>query len=583
MSDLDREGEAIAWHIAQQLPKKTKIKRAVTDSITAAAVKKAIANAGDINIDMVHSYEARRIIDRLCGYKTSFPTKQATGGTSAGRVQSAGLKILAEREKEIRDFVPKEYWPIEVTLERDNGERVVASIKKPDKMEIANEEQANKIIETITKGDWTVSKYETKEASTKAYAPFTTSSMYQAASSVYGWGAKKTAAVAQALYEAGHITYIRTDSTYIVPDVVNALRAVIPSRYGDRYLPCKANVYSNKKSAQEAHEAVRMTEIGSETVSTGDGQKLYRLVWKRTMASQMANMEQLRSNAEFTCNRFIFSAGASKVTFDGWHKVWDYGSYDNGELPHFNIGEKLKFIGAKTEQKFTQPPNRYSEASFIKELEKRGIGRPSTYKSIIEVLQKRKYAGIEKKSFHVTDMGIRVSDFLTEAGFCFSDLDFTANLEEDLDRIANKEIGKLDILGHFWKRLQSDLANAKKIKNENQTSDYPCPKCKGGFLIKKFSRYGPFYSCTNRTTEDIKCDYKCSVGEDDKPMADENKPKAEVEESDFVCPNCDQPLLKRTSKKGWEYLGCRNWKDDDCKGFYDKETGEKIEFGKKKR
>lgn len=579
MSDLDREGEAIAWHISQQLPPDTDIKRAVTASITSDAVKKAISDAGSINMDLVHSYECRRIIDRLCGYKTSFPTKQATGGASAGRVQSAALRILAEREKEIQGFTPIEYWPIEVTLERPNGERFIALIKQPPPLKVGSEKEATDIISVLKKGDWVVSKCDTKEADVKAFAPFTTSSLYQAASSIYGWSTKKTASVAQELYEDGHITYIRTDSTYIVPDVVSGIRSTIPSRYGNNYLPAKANVFSNKKTAQEAHEAIRMTEISSESVSTGDKQKLYRLIWKRTIASQMADMKQLRGSAEFTCEKYIFGLTASKILFDGWAKVWDYGNYSDAELPDFKVGEKLKFIEAKTEQKFTTPPSRYTEASFVKELEKRGIGRPSTYKTIIDVLEKRKYVETAKKSFHVTDMGLRVTDFLVQAGFCFVDLDFTARLEEDLDRIAKNEVPKLEILQHFWDRLKSDLENAKITREQDSLTDYECPRC-GGKLVKKYSRFGAFYVCQNRSDVSKKCEYKCQVAEDGTPVERE---KAVLEKSDFSCPNCGKKMVKRTSKKGWEYLSCQDWaKDEGCRGFYDKDTGEKIVFEKRK-
>jgi len=575
MSDLDREGEAIAWHIARILPKSTKIKRAVTGSITASAVKKAIEEAGDIDMDMVHSYEARRILDRLVGYKASFPTKQATGGKSAGRVQSAGLRILAEREKEIRDFVPQEYWPIDVELERKNGERVIAHIKVPKPLDIHNEEEANAILKVLKKEKWVVHKYETKQKSTRAWPPFTTSSLYQSASSILGWNSKKTAATAQGLYEEGHITYIRSDSTFIVPDFVSAMRSTIGTKYGSKYVSAKTNVFANKKGAQEAHEAIRVTSLETEQLGVGDRKRLYEIIWKRTVASQAADMIQFVGSAEFKCSKYIFGASGSKITFDGWTKIWNYGNYGDSVLPEFEVGEELKLIKATTSQKFTTPPPRYSEASFIKELEKRGIGRPSTYKSIIEVLKERKYTEIQGKTFHVTDMGIRVSDFLVESSMGFVDLNFTAQLELDLDRIAKADTDKVTILNQFWNRLKSDLETAKKIREEKSMTDYDCPKCKKGKLLLKHSRYGPFYVCSEKD----KCDYKGNVGKDGEPV-DQEKPKQE--RSEHTCPNCGKQLLKRTSKKGWEYLGCENWRDDDCKGFYDKDSGEKIVFGKKK-
>ncbi len=579
MTDEDREGEGISQHISSILPKNKNYKRAVTNSITKQAVQDAIANAGEINDAMVDSYECRRILDRVVGYKTSFLTKQATGGKSAGRVQSAALRILAEREKEIRDFIPQEFWPIEVELERSNGDRVIANIKVPKPLDIKTGEESNIIIEVLKKDKWTVSKYETKEKSNRAYPPFITSTLYQSASVILGWGAKKTAGVAQQLYEQGSITYLRSDSTYIVPEFIQGIRGVIPLKYGDNYLSNKINVFINKKNAQEAHEAVRITDIAVENVGGVDSQKLYEIIWRRTVASQMANMVQFTGSAEFDCNKYKFGASGSRVIFDGWRKVWSYGSYSDSILPEFIVGEKLKLIEVKTEQKFTSPPSRYTDSSLTKELEKREIGRPSTYASIPNTLFSREYIEKKKNTIYTTDMGIRVSDFLVDSDFCFVDLSFTKNMESDLDRIANKEIGKLDILNHFWNRLKSDIENAKQKREDDNKTDFKCPEC-GAYLQKKYSKYGPFLSCSNRTNKIIQCQYKCQIDKDEKPY---EKSVVEVEESEFICENCEELLVKRKSKKNWEYLACRNWsKSEKCKGFFSTDTGEKIIFKKKK-
>lgn len=579
MSDLDREGEAISWHISRYLPKGATIKRAVTGSITKSAVQEAVKSAGDINMDMVASYECRRILDRLAGYKASFPTQQATGGRSAGRVQSAALRILAEREKEIRDFIPQEYWPIEAELERKNGERVISNIKVPKPLNIKTEEEANFILEVLKKEKWVVSKYETKEKSNRAYPPFTTSTLYQSASAILGWGSKKTAGVSQQLYEQGKITYIRSDSTYIVPDFVQGMRCAISSKYGDNYLSGKINVFSNKASAQEAHEAIRVTDINCEGIGGVDGHKLYGIIWKRTTASQMANMIQFVGSAEFECDKYIFGANGSKVIFDGWKKVWNYGSFSDNILPEFIIGEELKLINVKAEQKFTSPLSRYTESSLTKELEKRGIGRPSTYASIPTTLFSRGYIEKKKNTIYTTEMGIRVSDFLVEVDFCFVDLDFTKMMENNLDRIANKEIGKLDILNHFWNRLKSDLENATKVRMEKSKSGHKCPDC-GGELLLKHSKWGAFLSCENRTNKEKKCEYKCQIDKDGNPQ---EKQVEEKEYSEHCCPNCGEPFMIRTSKKNTskQYLGCRNWKQKKCEGFYNLEA-EKIVFKKKK-
>jgi DNA topoisomerase I len=578
-TDLDREGEGIAQHIANILPQGTSYKRIVYGSVTKKAVEDAIKNAGEINGDMVDSYECRRILDRLCGYKASFPVTQATGGPSAGRVQSAALRVLAEREKEIQSFVPQEYWPIEVELERENGERVIAIVKVPKPLDIKNESEANAIIDVLKKEKWTVSKYEAKEKSNRAYAPFITSTLYQAASSVLGWGSKKTASVAQMLYEQGSITYIRSDSTYIVPDFVEGIRSTIPTKYGCDYLSNKINTWSNKASAQEAHEAIRITDTAIENVGGGDTRKLYELIWRRTVASQMANMVQFAGSAEFDCDKYKFGANGSRVIFDGWKKVWTYGSYSDSVLPEFVVGEELKLVNVTTEQKFTSPPPRYSESSLTKELEKRGIGRPSTYASIPNTLFARGYIEKQKNIIHTTEMGVRVSDFLIGVDFCFVDLDFTKSMEDDLDKIANKQACKLQVLTCFWDRLKSDIENAKKKREEDSQTDYKCPEC-GANLLRKHSKYGPFYACSNRTNKTIECQYKCQIGENGEPF---EPPKPEVEESSFNCPSCGELLLKKTSKKNWEYLSCRNWnKTEECKGFFDKDSAEKIVFKKKK-
>jgi len=578
-TDRDREGEMIAQSVADILPIGTSYKRSLYNAITKDNILKSIEEASEIDVNMVDSAQCRRILDRICGFRTSFITTQATGGKSAGRVQSPALRILSTREKEIKAFVPQEYWAIDVTLEKENGERISTTIKKPNKLNIKTKKMADEICETIKTKDIKVSKYETKETETKAYAPFTTSTMYQSAAAILGWGADRTASVAQQLYEAGSITYIRTDSTSIVPEFIQSMRSNIPTRYGQEYLPSQVNIFSNKKSAQEAHEAVRVTDVGHSYNDTSDGAKLYRIIQKRTFASQMEKMKQHRGNAEFECEEYLLSTSGSKILFDGWYKAWDYGKYDDSELPELEIGEKVKFVDIKAEKKFTQPPPRYTDQSIVKELEKRGIGRPSTYAGIIKLLVGRKYIEKIKKSIHVTDMGIRVSDFLVESDFCFINLDFTADLETKLDEIASQDTNKLNVLNHFWERLKEDIETAKGVKEEKSISDFKCPKCHGNLLIKH-SQYGSFFACQNYKNKDKKCDYKADINkETGEPF---EKEKYEAEYSDYLCPNCDLPLVVRKNRKGGDLLGCRNWRSKECTGFYNAETGEEIVFKKKK-
>ncbi|MCF7796031.1 type I DNA topoisomerase [Patescibacteria group bacterium] len=584
MTDEDREGEAISWHISRYLPENVQIKRAVTGSITKNAVLNAIENASDINMPMVRSYETRRILDRIVGYKCSYLTKTATGGKSAGRVQSAALKIFAEREKEIQNFVPEEYWQIDVDLEKYNKEKVNALLKKPNKYKIKNKKQADEICKILNDKDIIVSKYEKKDVNINPYPPFTTSTLYQSAASILGWGAKKTASMAQKLYQDGYCSYIRSDSTYIVPEFVDKIRTKIASKYDNSYMSSHINRFKNKKGSQEAHEAIRVTDLDIENVNGRDENNLYKIIWKRTVASQMAKMIQTRTKVEFSCNnKYILSATGSTTVFDGWRKVWDYGKNEGQEIPQFEKNEKVNLININKEQKFTSPPSRYNNRSIIKTLEDKGIGRPSTYSSIIETLLNRKYIEKKKKALAATEKGIRVSDYLIEANFCFIDLDFTKNMEENLDNIASENIDKTEVLNSFWTRLKEDIESAKEIKYNRSQTDYPCPKCKKngdeGYLVLKYSKYGPFYSCSNRKEKD--CDYKADV--DPKTKKPIEKKKKEFEYSEHKCPNCGENFIIRTNRKGNQFLGCRNFnKDDKCKGFYDM-NGDKIEFKKRKK
>lgn len=579
-TDLDREGEFISKFIIDILPKGTKYKRIRFGSITKSEIQDSIKNATDLDQKLVDSAETRRILDRVVGYKASFPTQQATGGKSAGRVQSAALRILAEREKEIISFVPKEYWNIDVELETDKGERFTASIKKPDKMDITNQKEAETICDVLKKKTISVSKYEVKDVSTKPFPPFTTSSLYMSASSILNWNSKKSAGVAQQIYEEGLVTYIRTDSSFIVPDFIDGMRNFIPSKYGDDYLSQTINVFANKKSAQEAHEAIRMTDVHRAFGAGLDEERLYELVWKRSIASQMASMVQSKSSAELVCQDYILSANGSKVIFDGWRKCWDYGKLEDSELPQLKIGQKLKVISVAPEQKFTVPPSRYSEASFIGQLEKLGIGRPSTYKTIITTLRDREYVKDDKsKTLVVTDMGIRVNDFLTGADFCFIDTGFTASLEEKLDDIAHNNGSKLEVLKEFWTRLKSDLDNAKKIKDEASHTGFKCPKCSSELLLKH-SKFGKFFSCSKYSKKDDGCKYTAKVSPEGTPLDKGESAKTELKESKIECANCGEYLIERISKANKPYLACRNWKDKKCSGFYSLD-GVKMEFKKK--
>jgi len=583
-TDLDREGEYISFHLSQVLPCGTKFKRIRYQAINKADLEKAIKDAGEINHDLVNAAECRRILDRLCGYKVSYTVKQATGGVSAGRVQSATLRFLAEREKEIQTFVPVTYWDIEAELITKKFEKVLAKLTKPEKLEVNTKELSDKICDTIKKGPVKVSLYEKITAMEKPYAPFTTSSLQQAASSFLGWSPDKTMKVAQDLFAAGSITYHRTDSTFIAADFINAMKSQIVSDYGNEYLPKSNWFYSKGKNTQEAHEACRPTDISKKCAGSGDGDALYKMIWRRTVASQMEQSKYSRTKAEFKAKEYVLTTTGSKCIFDGWRKCWNYGTLDNSEVPEMKSGDEMNVLGVTSTEEQTKPPSRYTEASCVKQMEKLGIGRPATYAATLKTLKDRSYVNKAKNSLQVTDLGIKVTDFLVNSKFCFVDLQFTANLEEDLDRVANNEKGKLCVLTEFYNRLKEDLGNSKAIKAEAQKTGFKCPKCKGS-LLKKNSKWGAFFSCEFYKHKDTPCDYTAKVGSDGKP--EEKVKKDPPKSSDKECPKCGKVMYIRKSQYG-EFLGCSGY--PNCKTIMDmdgnvKESKKKPfkKWGKKKK
>lgn len=578
-SDPDRDGESISQEVLSCIKeKKIKYKRIRFHEITKEAIKKALQEATDINKDLVNAYEVRRITDRICGFKTSFPVRQATGGPSAGRVQSVGLRILSELEKEIKAFIPEIYWPIEAELLTNKKEKIIALIETPKPLDIKTEEEAKKIIEVFKNGKITVSEYKKTEAEVKPNPPFITSTLLQAASTYLGFSVARTTQLAQSLFEQGKITYIRTDSTNIAPEALQSIVDNIKNNYKPQYLPKMPYVYASKaKNAQEAHECIRPVDVNVQNIGgTPEEQKLYELILRRTISSQMTPAKYMRNSAKFSCEKYLLSASGSKELFDGFRKVWTYSDVSDQYLPELKVGEPVDLISIKCEKKETSPPGHYSEASFIKELEKRGIGRPSTYKTIVQTLQDRGYADKKGKSLIATDLGIKVSDYLISSNVCFIDIDFTCNMEEELDEIANKKNTKLDVLNKFWSRLQQDLKNMQSNKKESSKTEHKCPECDGSLLLK-FGKFGQFLACENYSNKNNKCKYTSKVDKEGNPV---EKTQKSIEESDIDCPNCGKKLLIKISKKNNNYLSCRNWKDKKCAGFYDMQ-GKKMEFNKK--
>ena len=503
-TDPDREGEAISWHLKELLTadKKVKapIKRAAFHEITKEAVEEAIRAPRDIDEKLVQAQEARRVLDRLVGYDLSgIIWKKVRYGLSAGRVQSPALRILMEREREIRAFIPEKYWTLEGLFE--------TKAKQQIKLSCVEEPRDEKIVEHILtvgkKNPWLVSEVKESEQKRSPRAPFTTSSIQQTASTRLGFSPKRTMQVAQKLYEAGHITYMRTDSTNLSAVAQSQILALVEKKYGKEY--AEAHTYKTKsKNAQEAHEGIRPTHIEKLSAGMNDEQKdLYKLIWERAVSSQMTDAKLLKTkivaNVEGAKDIPDFTANGSRVLFPGWLLVDSDARGEDVELPKVVAGETLKLIDLASTEKATEPPNRYSEAALVKALEERGIGRPSTYASIMSTLEERGYVTKQGRTLYPTDTGDVVSSFL-EANFgeYISDT-FTAEMEDKLDDISNgdREYAKTlkDFYTPFLKEVKAKDKLAKATDLGPAPDDILCPKC-GASMIYKLSRNGKFFSCS---------------------------------------------------------------------------------------
>lgn len=585
-TDLDREGCAIAAHIAEQLPSSIKIKRLKTDSITKDEIKKALANPTDIKDDqqMVEAQLARRILDRICGYKTSFLTQMATGGRSAGRVQSAILRIIAEREEEIKNFKPEEFWVLTAYFETDKKEPFIG--KLTEKIKVPNEKAATEIYSKVISGVPSVKSFDFKEVNISPYAPFTTMTLIASASTVLGWNTEKTMNVAQGLYSSGRITYHRTDASFISMAALQACRDCIVSKYGNKYLPSSPKVYASKKGAQEAHECCRPTDFFADYHLSGDDSKLYDLILKRTLASQMVEGVDARTKIVVDVSSYDFVSNGSTIIFDGYRIAWDYSQNKELSLPKLSVGEKVQLNKLDKEQKFTQPPPRFSDASLAKRCEDEQIARPATFKNFIKTLKDRGYIVQKGKSFEATELGIKVIDFLRKSDMCFVDIKYTAKLEELLDSIQEKKKTRLEVLTEFWERLQKDIEKGKEIYQKCQETEFECPKCKGK-LRKKHSKFGAFYACSNykiksKNKDEIGCDYIANVGAAGEPI---EKIKKVVEYADFLCNKCESKMVKRSGKFG-DFYGCASYPKcksvADLEGKFKEFSGKKFKKWKKK-
>ncbi len=548
-TDPDREGEAIAWHIKEAAHLKNP-KRIVFHEITKEAVQEAMLHPRKIDDNLKQAQEARRVLDRLVGYDLSgLIWKKVRYGLSAGRVQSPALRILVEREREIKAFISHKFWVITADVENKNKVKfTVICAEEP-----TDYKQVEKILEIGKKEEWKVKDLKESEVKRAPKAPFITSTLQQAASSRLGFAPSKTMGIAQKLYESGAITYMRTDSTTLSQQAITQISGIVEKNYGKNYLEIRTHL-KQSKNAQEAHEAIRPTDIAKLTAGTSDEQKkLYRLIWQRTVASQMTDANTLRTKLTVQVGDGKipdFYINGSRILFDGWLKADPDARQDDVELPKVAVGDILNLIELKTEEKETEPPPRYSEAGLIKELEKRGIGRPSTYASIIKTIVDRGYVEKIQKALKPTDTGIVVSTFLEKNFGDYISDSFTAEMEDKLDDIARgeKEYEKTlkEFYGPFLKDVKAKSKTSEKITDIGPVpAEFKCPVC-GGPMVWKLSKNGKFMSCAK---------FPACTGARNEEGKELEGPKATGEK----CPECETGMLMERDGKYGRFIACSNY------------------------
>ncbi len=509
-TDLDREGEAIAWHLREAIGgDDSRYKRVVFNEITKKAIQEAFSKPGELDINRVNAQQARRFLDRVVGYMVSpLLWQKIARGLSAGRVQSVAVKLVVEREKQIRAFNPEEYWEIHADLASSKGANVNFEVAREngEAFKPLNEQQAMAALEKLKASSYSIVKREDKPTSSKPSAPYITSTLQQAASNRLSFGVKKTMMMAQRLYEAGYITYMRTDSTNLSADAVEMVRGFIESEYGAKYLPAKPLVYSSKEGAQEAHEAIRPSDVNLKpTQLTGmerDAERLYELIWRQFVACQMPPAEYLSTSVSVAAGTFELRAKGRILKFDGYTRAQPQQSKpgDDDVLPDIQQGEVLKLVKLDPTQHFTKPPARFSEASLVKELEKRGIGRPSTYAAIISTIQERGYVTTQNRRFYAEKMGDIVTERLCESFSDLMDYGFTAGMEENLDEVAQGKRDWKNVLDDFYRGFKKKLEIAEVPEtgmraNQPVMTDIPCVLCARPMQIRTAST-GVFLGCS---------------------------------------------------------------------------------------
>lgn len=570
-TDPDREGEAISWHLAYLLDLDLdKQNRVEFNEITKAGVSKGMSNPRSINIDLVNAQQARRILDRLVGYKLSpFISTKIRKGLSAGRVQSVAVRIIVDREEEIRNFKPEEYWTIDAKLIPKGSRKTFSAALYGDqngKIKVTNAEQANKILDDIKDADFIVTSVKNGTRKKSPAPPFITSTLQQEASRKLGFQSRRTMKVAQELYEGveinglgatGLITYMRTDSLRISQTAIDEVTEFIRGNFGEKYLPSKPRFFKSRNNAQDGHEAIRPTNVNLTPDSiksslTSDQYKLYKLIWERFTACQMADCIQKTTRADITANGYVFKASGYRVDFDGFTVLYveskDEQEDAEKELPPLEKDMNCKVKEIIPNQHFTQPPARYTEASLIKALEEYGIGRPSTYAATITTITSREYVKRESKTLIPTELGEACTKLMKEHFPHIVNVKFTAQMEQDLDTVENGEIEWVNLLDTFYTDFDETLKKAKtdmegvKIHLKEDETDLICENC-GKPMVVKYGRYGKFIACSGYP--------ECKTI------------KKFVQETGVDCPKCGGKVIVRKTKKGKPFYGCNNYPNCD--------------------
>ena len=585
-TDLDREGEAIAWHLKEALGSdKYNYSRVRFNQITKDAIIESFSEPKDIDLDLVKAYRARRFLDKVIGFELSpLLWKKIARGLSAGRVQSVALRLLDERERSIQEFIPEEFWEVNIDVLSKKNEKVKFELNRKKSDPLLKKDDAELIKNQLSTHELKINEISKKPVQVKPKPPFITSTLQQSASTRLGFNVKRTMRVAQKLYEAGYITYMRTDAPSLSKDSINDARNYISEQLGENYLTNAPRIYSGNENAQEAHEAVRPTNTflkSSDLLNLSEEEvKLYKLIWDRFVASQMPDAEYLSTSAKINVNENIFVARGRELVFDGFTKVQKTSTKDEEMLPTLNEGEILILEKINQEQKFTKPPARFSEAALVRELEKKGIGRPSTYANIISTIQDRGYVEIQNKRFFVKKIGHIVAERLIESFNDIMDYDFTANLENNLDKVANGEAEWRNVLDGFYKSFQEDLLSAldehNGMRGNSPTlTNMLCPDCNSNNLVIRNSSNGVFLGCSGYSNAgDQKCKNTLNLVSGDEAISVDDNEEVENLLIKRRCPICSTSMDNYLIDENKKIHVCG--KNPDCSGYEIEEGNFKI-------